>query len=61
MIVNYQYVDSTEQVVYCISDDGKCYVSLLVGDGHDPNSELYQQYAAWIDAGNTPLPPPQES
>lgn len=61
MIVNYQYTDATEQVVYCIDEDGKCYVSLLVGEGHDPDNQLYIDYAAWIAAGNTPLPPPQES
>jgi|LakMenEpi03Aug12_release.lakeMendotaPanAssembly.Ray.scaffolds.fasta_scaffold2604559_2 hypothetical protein len=52
MIVDYKYVDDTKQVVYCISDDGNCYVTLLVGQGHDPENNLFQQFQSWVEAGN---------
>ena len=52
----YKFVSSENRVVFVFAEDGKCYKSLVVGEGSDPANTDYQAYLKWLEEGNTPEP-----
>lgn len=50
-VVNYKYANSERIVVHCISEDGKSYCSLLVGEGFASDDIRYREYQQWVEAG----------